>query len=102
MCALLHILKNLFQYTLLINEKQSENGFSNLALLDIFDILGNDDKEEQPENIQFISLTLSVFHLDISGNDDKDEQPENIPFIYLTLSVFHLDISGNEDNKQQL
>ena len=80
MCSTSYIEK-LFQYTLLINEKQSENGFSNLELLDIFDILGNDDKEEQPENIQFISLTLSVFHLDISDNDDKDEQPENIQLI---------------------
>ena len=39
-----------------------------------FEISGKKDKEEQKENIYFISVTLFVFHLEISGKDIKLEQ----------------------------
>ena len=55
----------------------------------------NDDNDEHPLNILFISITLLVFYFEISGKDNNDEQPKNILFILVTLLVFHLEIVNN-------
>ena len=47
-------------------------------------------------------MTLSVFQFDITGNDNNDEQPENTPNISLTLEVFHSDRFDNEIKDEQL
>ena len=52
-----------------------------------FDISGNDNNEEHPLNIYFISVTFEVSQFDISGKDDNDEHPQNIYFISVILSI---------------
>ena len=42
-----------------------------------FDKFGNENKDEQLLNKEFISVTLSIFHLDILGKDNIDEHPSN-------------------------
>ena len=37
-------------------------------------LIGIDNNFEQPLNIEFILVTLLIFHFDISGKDDNDEQ----------------------------
>ena len=49
------------------------------------DISGKDVNKWQFENIEFISITFSVFHLDISGNDVNDEHSEKALLILVTL-----------------
>ena len=52
-------------------------------------------------NIEFILITLLVFHLDISGNDIDELHFLNIPIIQFILFVFLLNISGNDINRSQ-
>ena len=51
-----------------------------------------------PKNIEFILVTLPVFHFEISGSNDNFSHRENIELISITLLVFHFEISGNDDN----
>ena len=47
--------------------------------LNFFWIVGDkDDNELHPKNIEFILLTLLVFHFDISGKDFNELHSENI------------------------
>ncbi len=41
-------------------------------------MLGKDDKDEHPQNIEYILVTLSIFQFEISGKDNNDEHPRNI------------------------
>ena len=55
-------------------------------------------KDDAPENICFMSVTLDTSHLDMSPlNDDA---PENICFMSVTLDTSHLEMSQlNDDAK---
>ena len=52
--------------------------------------------------MSFIFVTFEVFHFEISGNDDKDEHPENILPKLFTLFVFHFDKSGKDSSDEHL
>ena len=52
----------------------------------------------QPKNIDFILITLLVFHFEISGKDNNDSHPLNKELISITLFVFQFEISGKDDN----
>ena len=41
-----------------------------------------------------------MFHFEISGNDNNDEHPQNIALISLALDIFHFEISGNDNNDE--
>ncbi len=59
---------------------------------------GKEIKCLQESNIDFISLTLLVFHFEISGKTLYDWHSINIDSISLTLLVSHFDMSGKDNN----
>ena len=50
--------------------------------------------------MELILLTLEIFHFEISGNDDNDEHPQNIKLMLSTFEIFHFEISGNDNNDE--
>ena len=56
------------------------------------------DNDEQAKTKFYILLV----HFEISGESDNDEQPQNISFIYITFDIFHFDKLGKYDSDEQL